>query len=619
MKSSAKYPIMFATILLTTFLLLSMTAPLLGVEASAGNRTLVVPDNYPTISAALTYAAEGDIVFVKKGVYNENPLVDKAITLRGEKPNGTVVVGTGGVERGAKAAFTLAADGIILTGFTIQSQFYSNSTYYASGVNIQGDNCILSDNTINGTYYGIFSSVQSQTSIVNNSITGTLKEGIRICGGSENTISGNHLTGNAQSGIAIDGYSDTIIGNNIAKNTRGIGLGAAYSLVFGNNLTENSESGIFLASSDSLIVQNNIQQNKWGIYITTYFAAPNNNKLYQNNFVSNAHPVGTGSTLNSQTWDNDKEGNFWDGYQGQDGNNDGIGDSPFIPYGADADKFPLTSYVVIHSSTALALPVPQTVAEGTVSIWHFDEAGSNGATPDSLGNNPVVLEPTGDVFTPVFVEGQQGKALQFNGSDYAYVTSSPTLDIKGEVTVDAWIKVPQFKEVTYNNIFVECKRTPDKYPIRILGFAINGEPPQNSTSPPLGALRGFFLDDGNVFNEIVTTEAAVPLNEWIHVVFIRSLTDGMHIYVNGLERSVQVISGRQNPAGAVAKGTEFYIGHDSYGAIDELMVSNAAKKPAQQTHALWSEWWFPATIAFGILLLSGIVLLTRRNRRNTAP
>jgi hypothetical protein len=93
----------------------------------------------------------------------------------------------------------------------------------------------------------------------------------------------------------------------------------------------------------------------------------------------------------------------------------------------------------------------------------------------------------------------------------------------------------------------------------------------------------------------------------------------MHIYVNGLERSVQVTSGSQNPAGAVAKGTEFYIGHDSYGAIDELMVSNAAKKPAQQTHALWSEWWFPATIAFGILLLSGIVLLTRRNRRNTAP
>ena len=590
---------------------------------NAASKTIIVPDNYPTIGAAIGNASQGDTILVKKGEYRENPIIDKPLSIVSEEANGAVVVGSGGVERGAKPVFTLAADGITLSGFTIQSVNYSSATYYATGVNIAGDNCTLSGNNIAGTYYGVFCSVQSSTTIVHNNITATLKDAIRICGGSRNTVSGNLITGNVASGVAIDGYSDTISGNAIRGNGRGIGLGASYSVVYGNNLTGNSESGMYFGASDSVVASNNFTQSKWGVYFTSYFAAPNNNTFYDNNFVDNTAPVGTSSTYNGQFWDNGSEGNYWSSYNGTDSNGDGIADSPYTVYADNIDSHPLiTPYALTRGTVEPALPATPKAVNGTVGLWHFDEVFPNGATPDSIGNNPVVLEPSsGNTFTPVLVDGKQGKALRFNGTDYAYVTASSTLDIQGEVTIDAWVNVQEYKNVTYDNIVVECTRTPDKFPTRIMGFAINGESPQNSSSPPLGALRGFLLDDKGVFNEVVTTETVVPLNQWVHVVFVRSISKGMHIYVNGIEKNVEVTSGVQNPTGQIAKGTEFYIGHDSISTIDEVSISTIdevsistlAKEPNAQP--LWTEWWFWTEIIAGFVFLAGVVFYLKKSRK----
>jgi parallel beta-helix repeat protein len=587
-------------------------------SSSTSSKMLVVPYDYRTINEAVAGANDGDTVLVTSGIYAENVLVNKALTIRGADSTTTIVVGEGGLERGAKAVFTLTSSDVRVENLTIRSQTYKNTTYYASGVNVQGENCFIVGNVINSTYYGVFSSVQSNVTIASNLIMNSLKEGIRICGGSGNKITDNSIQGNAQSGIAVDGYSDLIAYNKIVKNTRGIGLGASYSLVFGNELARNSESGIFLASSESIIANNNIEQNKWGIYITTFFSAPSNNVLYHNNFVNNSQPVGTGSILNSQKWYELGEGNYWSSYTGPDDNKDGIGDAAYLVYGNDTDLYPLThAYSNGQSSAMPTLPVQKTsLGEAEmVSLWHLDEARQNGVTPDSRGNNPIILEPVGDSYVPVLVEGVKGRAFQFNGSDYAYLTASPTLDFKSEISVDAWVRTPQFKDVDYNNIFVECMRTPDKYPTQILGFAINGRAPQNTAKIPLGALRGFFLDESGVFNEIVTTQYVVPLNQWVHVTFVRSFATGMHIYVDGVEKSVQVTSGSQNSTSSFAKGTEFYVGHDSFSTIDELSVSTVAKMPELEAPSLLSEWWFLSTIALGALFLGAVVFLIRRNGR----
>ncbi len=309
-------------------------------NVNAANQ-IIVPDNFTTISTAVKNASPGETILVRKGTYYENPVIDKSLTLMAEEEEKATVIGAGGVERGAKPVFTLAADDITLKGFNIRSQNYSSQTNYATGINLEGDNCAILENDIQGTYYGIFSSVQSSNIISNNNIANTLKDGIRICGGSNNTIENNKITGNAQSGIALGGYLDTVKGNLLQKNNRAIGLGASYTVVFNNSISENSESGLYIGTSESLVVANNITTSKWGIHFTSFFAAPNNNTFYNNNFVNNTQQVGTTSVYNTQFWDNGLNGNYWSNNQ-----NNGKS-SQFAVYGDDVDRHPLSQPYIL--------------------------------------------------------------------------------------------------------------------------------------------------------------------------------------------------------------------------------------------------------------------------------
>ncbi len=246
---------------------LSVNAP----SVTASSNTISVQDDYYTITQAVANAAEYSTIIVKEGIYEENPTVNKSLSLIAQ--GNVTVIGEGGVERGAKAVFTINANNVTLSGFTIKSQDYSQKSIYATGITLNGDCSNITENTITEIYYGIFCYIQSGCNITANTITNTKKDGMRIIGGSKNTISNNTLTGNDQSGIAINGYSNTIVQNTITKNNRGIGLGSSYSVVAGNILTDNAESGLYIATSNSTITHNLISGNGWG-YTSHHFLQP---------------------------------------------------------------------------------------------------------------------------------------------------------------------------------------------------------------------------------------------------------------------------------------------------------------------------------------------------------
>ena len=56
----------------------------------------MVPNDYPTISDAIRNASQGDTIYVKNGVYYENPVIDKSISIVGEDSENTIVIGSGG-------------------------------------------------------------------------------------------------------------------------------------------------------------------------------------------------------------------------------------------------------------------------------------------------------------------------------------------------------------------------------------------------------------------------------------------------------------------------------------------------------------------------------------------
>jgi hypothetical protein len=225
----------------------------------------------------------------------------------------------------------------------------------------------------------------------------------------------------------------------------------------------------------------------------------------------------------------------------------------------------------------------------TVGHWPLDEVKSSGystITPDaeSVNAGTVAGDPA-----PLLVEGKFDKAMKFNGENFVYVPIkfvvgfpptpqliymqiSPNLDVQKYIAVEAWINVSEFKNVTYNNIVVKCDH-PDQAcdwqnTIRVLGLSIRAGALENGVVE--GALSGFVLTDSDGFNEIVTTES-IPLNQWINVEFTRTST-GMHLYIDGYEQTVNVISGVQNPKGNIVNGTEYYFGHDGLATIDEVSI-----------------------------------------------
>lgn len=120
-------------------------------------------------------------------------------------------------------------------------------------------------------------------------------------------------------------------------------------------------------------------------------------------------------------------------------------------------------------------------------------------------------------------------------------------------------------------------------------------------------------DEGN-FNEIVTTDFILPLNEWTHVTFTRSLSTGMHIYVDGKEQKINVASGVQNPVGTIKRSTYMYIGHDSKVVLDEISICNNAQEMI--TPPFWTQWWFlTILIALIVVFVVSISLPKRRARR----
>ena len=589
-------------------------------SASADQKTIVVPDEYSTITKAVANALPGDIVFVKNGIYHENVRIDKPLLVLGEDNENTVVIGEGNANDGN--VFTLAANNVTVEGFTIKSEDYSTAKQYANGVNIRGDDCTVRGNNIMNTFWGVLCPIQSYALITENNITGNLKEGIRFYGGSFNTISENFIVGNKASGIAIEGYSNVISGNTVKNNTRGIGLGSSYSVVFANVISDHSESGIYFVGSNNTVAANVISDSEWGIYFPPYFAAPNGNILFHNNFVNINQNVYVNSVYNINYWDDGEEGNYWSNYASQypdaeEVDNSETADTSYVICINNADNHPLIEPYNINNDNILPTPEqPPLAKENVVSLWHFDEIAPNLITPDSMGlNNAILGSAWEDIsFTPSLVAGKIGNALSFDGWAYAYVPPSPSLEIREEITIDAWVYFKEFKNVTYSNILIQALREDTEYPHRIMGLAVNGMEPENNSMPVMGALRGYVTNEEG-FNEIVTTEAVISLNEWIHVVFTRSLTSGMHLYVGGEEKAAMVTEGKQNPIGTINRSAVLYIGHDANVIIDELSISNIA--PQNLETSMWMQGWFWATVVIGILvaLIAGTLVYFKKHKQ----
>ena len=142
----------------------------------------------------------------------------------------------------------------------------------------------------------------------------------------------------------------TVRDSDVEFNIYGLHLQNSDDCVLTNNLlarqTYNSPGGYGLylyASSRNRVTDNTIDSNiNWGIW----FSDAKENVIFHNNVVGNNPPV-SDNTEGSNVWydKQTKEGNWWADYKGKDGDNDGIGDTPYpiLGPGGMVDPYPFVA------------------------------------------------------------------------------------------------------------------------------------------------------------------------------------------------------------------------------------------------------------------------------------
>ncbi len=244
------------------------------------------------IQDAINMAHNNDTIRIAMGVYNEHIIINKKLTILGEKKNSTIIDAnyTGD-------AVYISSDRVQLKNITIRHAGENGYPVYDAAVQIEANNTNISNILIYENTNGIYSAYAHQNIFYHNTITQVTEFGLYVSFSEKNIIEKNQFYNNYCS-LKIKGSMNCIIKFNTFND---------------------SEKGMYFCCGSK------------------------NNTVYSNNFINNSNFNGD-DQVGGNNWYNleRKQGNYWDDYMGSDNNGDGIGDEPYnISKVASPDSFPL--------------------------------------------------------------------------------------------------------------------------------------------------------------------------------------------------------------------------------------------------------------------------------------
>jgi nitrous oxidase accessory protein len=323
---------------------------------------------------AIDRASAGDTVLVVGGVYHLNSLViSKPLKIIGkQKP---VLDGSGLYE-----IMMISGNDIEVSGFVFRNSGYSSVTDIAAITIVNATNVRVRNNEFVHTFFGIHVANSHSFVISGNTMKGVAKteqltgNGIHLWKCNNALIENNNVSAH-RDGIYFEFVTGSRVINNISHHNIRYGLhfmfsnddlysqntfqenGAGVAVMFSKKvtMTKNTFSenwgaaayGLLLKEiSDSWISNNRFYKNTVGIlmeganridvsrneFLENGWAAKvqascSDNRLFENNFVSNTFDIATNGSLVL----NDFSGNYWDKYEGYDRDRDGVGDVPYHP------------------------------------------------------------------------------------------------------------------------------------------------------------------------------------------------------------------------------------------------------------------------------------------------
>jgi len=401
------------------------------LAANADARTWTVGGvgaDFPLIAPAIAASSDGDVIEVRAGVYREDLVLDRRLSIIGiGRPT---LFGTG-----VGTVVTIVAAGCQVSGFAIEGSGTGQTNEMDAGIQVSSNGNRIVDNVFRRVFYGIVVANATHNEIADNEIHGLAElafgsrgDGIYLYRAPANFVGRNRISGErdaiyfqyAPRGRAVDNvtsssryglhdmfsddtviarnvFSDSTVGANIMNSRRirlernrilrnrgvpGIGLtlkDCDDSVVRENTIAGNARGLLIDGSSANRFVENALTANDTAV---TLFSSGERNEFGGNRFRDNWSDVVLSGRDSGTRWSIGGRGNYWSRYRGFDFDGDGIGETPHQVVGA------FERIEGVNTAARMFLQSP--AAAGLELASHLASAASG----DAMDDKPLV-EPTG--------------------------------------------------------------------------------------------------------------------------------------------------------------------------------------------------------------------------------
>ena len=329
--------------------------------------------DFPLIGPAIAAAAAGDTIVVSAGVYREDLVLDRTLSIRGE--GFPVLMGTGlgtvidvaapgceirnlrieesgtGLTGRMDAAIHLGSDRNVVAGNRLSRVFYgvvsegadnriegnvvagfSGEPYGRRGDGLycyRAPRGVVADNAIRGMRDGIYLQYAAGTRVFRNTVSDS-RYGLHDMFTDGARFEGNVFTGCSVGANVMNCRRIEIRGNRFVGNRGVASAGLAFkecdeSTVSDNEFADDVRAIQIDGSSRNRFAGNRFSFNDTAVQL---FASAEENVFTENAFEGNLTPVVITGGASSTRWSESGRGNFWSGYRGIDFDGRGTGRQP---------------------------------------------------------------------------------------------------------------------------------------------------------------------------------------------------------------------------------------------------------------------------------------------------